>query len=74
MKDILDLDRYPLDREGSPEWQRLVDASVAALEADAVLQRVLGQEAVDRARGVACGVIPQPDVVPVGEEDRGERA
>ena len=34
MKDILDLDRYPLDREGSPEWQRLVDASVAALEAD----------------------------------------
>ena len=34
MKDILDLDRYPLDREGSPQWQRLVDASVAALEAD----------------------------------------
>ena len=34
MKDILDLDCYPLDREGSPEWQRLVDASIAALEAD----------------------------------------
>ncbi len=34
MNDILDLDRYPLDREGSPEWQRLVDNSVAALEAD----------------------------------------
>lgn len=34
MKDVLDLDRYPFDREGSPEWQRLVDASVAALEAD----------------------------------------
>lgn len=34
MKNILDLDRYPLDREGSPEWQRLVDASIAALEAD----------------------------------------
>jgi hypothetical protein len=34
MKDILDLDRYPLDREGSPEWQRLVDASVTALETD----------------------------------------
>ena len=34
MKDILDLDRYPLDREGSPEWRRLVDTSVAALEAD----------------------------------------
>ena len=34
MKDILDLDRYPLDREGSAEWQRLVDQSIAALEAD----------------------------------------
>ena len=34
MKDILDLDRYPLDREGSPEWKRLVETSVAALEAD----------------------------------------
>jgi hypothetical protein len=34
MKNILDLDRYPLDREGSPEWRRLVDTSVAALEAD----------------------------------------
>ncbi len=34
MNDILDLDRYPLDREGSPEWTRLVETSVAALEAD----------------------------------------
>ncbi|RUZ79140.1 2OG-Fe(II) oxygenase [Mesorhizobium sp. M7A.F.Ca.US.006.01.1.1] len=34
MKDILDLDRYPLDREGSAAWQRLVEQSVAALEAD----------------------------------------
>jgi hypothetical protein len=34
MKDILDLDRYPLDREGSAEWKRLVDRSIAALEAD----------------------------------------
>ncbi|RWN68412.1 MAG: 2OG-Fe(II) oxygenase [Mesorhizobium sp.] len=34
MKDILDLDRYPLDREGSIEWRRLVEASIAALEAD----------------------------------------
>ncbi|SDA60089.1 HalD/BesD family halogenase [Mesorhizobium qingshengii] len=33
MKDILDLDRYPLDREGSAEWQRLVEQSIAALEA-----------------------------------------
>ncbi|MER9594870.1 MULTISPECIES: 2OG-Fe(II) oxygenase [unclassified Mesorhizobium] len=34
MKDILDLDRYPLDREGSSEWKRLVERSIAALEAD----------------------------------------
>ena len=34
MQDILDLDRYPLDREGSAEWQRLVEQSIAALEAD----------------------------------------
>jgi hypothetical protein len=32
MKDILDLDRYPLDREGSPEWTRLVEDSIAALK------------------------------------------
>ncbi|MGX5801318.1 HalD/BesD family halogenase [Bradyrhizobium sp. Arg314] len=31
IEDILDLDRYPLDREGSPQWQRLVDESKAAL-------------------------------------------
>ncbi|WP_245470518.1 2OG-Fe(II) oxygenase [Mesorhizobium sp. M2C.T.Ca.TU.002.02.1.1] len=31
---ILDLDRYPLDREGSAEWQRLVDESKAALAAN----------------------------------------
>ncbi|MEO5760003.1 MAG: 2OG-Fe(II) oxygenase [Mesorhizobium sp.] len=34
MKDILDLDRYPLDREGSPEWIGLVEQSAAALKAD----------------------------------------
>ncbi|MDX8438145.1 HalD/BesD family halogenase [Mesorhizobium australafricanum] len=31
IEDILDLVRYPLDREGSPQWQRLVDESKAAL-------------------------------------------
>ncbi|MDX8503401.1 2OG-Fe(II) oxygenase [Mesorhizobium sp. VK4C] len=31
---ILDLDRYPLDCEGSAEWQRLVDESKAALAAN----------------------------------------
>ncbi|WP_292113470.1 2OG-Fe(II) oxygenase [Mesorhizobium sp.] len=34
IEDILDLDRYPLDREGSPEWQRLAEESTAALNAN----------------------------------------
>ena len=29
MKDFLDLDRYPLDREGSPSGGSLVDQSVS---------------------------------------------
>ncbi|TIV08214.1 MAG: 2OG-Fe(II) oxygenase, partial [Mesorhizobium sp.] len=29
LETILDLDRYPLNREGSAEWQRLVDESKA---------------------------------------------
>lgn len=33
MKEILNLDRYPLDREGSQEWKALVDKSIADLEA-----------------------------------------
>lgn len=33
MKEILNLDRYPLDREGSKEWKALVDKSIADLEA-----------------------------------------
>ncbi|MDX8524322.1 2OG-Fe(II) oxygenase [Mesorhizobium sp. MSK_1335] len=31
IEDILDLDRYPIDREGSPQWQCLVDECKAAL-------------------------------------------
>lgn len=31
MNDIIDLDRYPLDREGSPEWEELVAKSKAEL-------------------------------------------
>lgn len=34
MKDNLDLDRYPLDREGSAEWNHLVQQSIEALRAD----------------------------------------
>lgn len=33
MRDIIDLDRYPLDRPDSPEWQALVDAAQAELAA-----------------------------------------
>ena len=34
IENILDPDRYPLDREGSADWQRLVDESKAALAAN----------------------------------------
>ncbi len=34
MRDILDLDRYPLDRPGTPEWQALVDRCRADLAAN----------------------------------------
>ncbi|CAN7344455.1 HalD/BesD family halogenase [Mesorhizobium caraganae] len=53
MKDILDLDRYPLDREGSAEWQRLVDASIAALEADGMfnLEGLLRPGVAEKAVG-----------------------
>ena len=53
MKDILDLDRYPLDREGSPEWRRLVDTSVAELEADGMfnLEGLLRPGVAEKAVG-----------------------
>lgn len=31
MRTIINLDRYPLDREGSRDWNRLVETSIAAL-------------------------------------------
>ncbi|WP_322434440.1 HalD/BesD family halogenase [Labrys sedimenti] len=34
MRHILDLDRYPLDRQGSPEWLALVESSKAGLVAN----------------------------------------
>lgn len=34
MQDTIDLDRYPLDREGSSGWQQMVAAAQAALQAD----------------------------------------
>ena len=32
MRDIADLDRYPLDRPGSPDWQDLVEKCRADLD------------------------------------------
>ncbi|MBN9219351.1 MAG: 2OG-Fe(II) oxygenase [Mesorhizobium sp.] len=58
MKDILDLDRYPIDREGSPEWHRLVDESKAALAAngmfnlEAFLRPGVAERAVTEIRPV----------------------
>lgn len=34
MQQIIDFDRFPLDREGSPEWTALVERSKAALASD----------------------------------------
>ena len=33
MRNILDLDRYPLDKEGSQEWNAMVAKAVAELDA-----------------------------------------
>ena len=58
IENILDLDRYPLDREGSPEWQRLVDESKAALAANGMfnlegfLRPGIAQKAVAEIRPV----------------------
>jgi len=34
MRNIIDLDRFPLDREGSSDWNVLVERSKAALTSD----------------------------------------
>ncbi|WP_292571582.1 2OG-Fe(II) oxygenase [Mesorhizobium sp.] len=55
---ILDLDRYPLNREGSAEWQRLVDESKAGLAAngmfnlDGFLRPGVAEKAVAEIRPV----------------------
>lgn len=56
MRDILDLDRYPLDRPGSPEWQALVDRCRADLARDGMfnLEGLMhGQIAADAAKEMA---------------------
>ena len=32
MEDVIDLERYPIDRPGSPGWRRLVDDCRAELD------------------------------------------
>jgi len=51
MRDILDLDTYPLDRPGSPEWLALVAQCQADLASDGMynLPGFLKPEAIDKA-------------------------
>lgn len=51
MRNIIDLDRYPLDREGSKEWNALVESSVAQLKSNGMfnLEGFLRPEAVEKA-------------------------
>ena len=53
MQDILDLDRYPLHRVGSPEWQALVDRCKADLAANGMynLEGLVRPEALSRVVG-----------------------
>lgn len=51
MRHILDLDRYPLDREGSSEWNALVETAVAAIAANGMcnLEGLVRPEAIEKA-------------------------
>ncbi len=51
MKDILDLNRYPLDQPGSPEWKALVKNCQADLDGSGMfnLEGFVRPEALDRA-------------------------
>jgi copper chaperone CopZ len=51
MHQILDLDRYPLDKPGSPEWQAVVDRCRADLAANGMcnLEGLLREDAIARA-------------------------
>ena len=59
MQDILDLDRYPLDRPGSPGWVALVDRCKAGLARDGMfnLDGLMRPEAVAQAVGEATPVL-----------------
>jgi 2OG-Fe(II) oxygenase superfamily len=60
VKDILDLDRYPLDRPGSAQWQALVDRCKADLARDGMFNLDSLVREVALAKAVA-------EVVPVME-------
>jgi hypothetical protein len=53
MKDIIDLERYPLDKPGTPAWTKLVEKCRADLEADGMynLEGLVRPEALTRAVG-----------------------
>lgn len=53
VRDILDLDRFPLDRPGSPQWQALVDRCRADLDKAGMfnLEGFVRPAAVNRALG-----------------------
>ncbi|MFQ5565239.1 MAG: 2OG-Fe(II) oxygenase [Paracoccaceae bacterium] len=59
MQDILDLDRYPLDRPGSPEWAALVDRCKSDLTRDGMfnLEGLMRREAVAQAVGEVTPVL-----------------
>lgn len=61
MRDILDLDRYPLDRPGSAEWQALVTRCRADLAVEGLfnLDGLVRPEALDRAMAEIRPLMPE---------------
>ncbi|MGX1126349.1 2OG-Fe(II) oxygenase [Pseudomonas sp. FFUP_PS_473] len=51
MRDILDLERYPLDQEGSPEWQAMVDRAAVELQETGMfnLTQLMKPQAIKKA-------------------------
>ncbi|MDY7567976.1 2OG-Fe(II) oxygenase [Pseudomonas sp. RTC3] len=51
MKDILDLERYPLDQEGSPQWQAAVDRAAVEMQTTGMfnLNQLMKPQALKKA-------------------------
>lgn len=60
MKDLLDLDRFPLDRPGTPDWQALVARCQADLEAEGMFN-LDGLMHPERAAEIAQTLLPRFD-------------